>query len=448
MVMPLLEGRPLSDFMTAPLSILRSLDIAIQILRGLEHAHARGIIHRDLEPGNAVVLGDDNCGQRVVLADFGLAKFVSAAAEGAASTLSGLICGTPGYMSPEQALGMPTDGRADVYSAGIIFYRMLTGCPPFAETDASALLHCHMTQEIPALPPAIPRALADIVGMMVRKDREERMRTATAALRSLLELRGEANVPRNPIPEPPPWGSGPRVLGSDMEPTPTPSLDDTATLAPTTAGLSTPRLRLLQRSSAPARGLITVLASVLTIGAVGVWALEGAPVDGDLAPLLVPEPGVDAMPLPPEPTPAAASEEAERMLEMAEPVEDEDEPLADAAVLGHGSEPDQALDVPPAIDRAAESRASHAAQRKSPARVSRARSLPPLPEPPSSGLPSLTELPAHASDEWVDPTALPPAPTSLQPGTPTVDPFRGKHRTPPESGPWATNRGEIKNPFE
>src|ERR1700723_2147872 len=110
----------------------------MQAAAGLSAAHAQGVIHRDVKPGNILL---ENGVERVLLTDFGLAR----AADDASLTHSGIVAGTPHYMSPEQASGEATDGRSDLFSLGAVLYFMATGHPPFRAEQAMAVLNriCH-----------------------------------------------------------------------------------------------------------------------------------------------------------------------------------------------------------------------------------------------------------------------------------------------------------------
>ncbi len=138
-VMELVEGETLAErIVRGPIPLGDILEIAQQIAKALEAAHEHGIVHRDLKPGNVKVRPDGT----VKVLDFGLAKIIEPgdAPREIAMTRSRMVLGTPAYMSPEQASGMPVDTRADVWSFGCVLYEMLTGKPAFTAGNASETL--------------------------------------------------------------------------------------------------------------------------------------------------------------------------------------------------------------------------------------------------------------------------------------------------------------------
>ena len=144
LVMPYLEGEPLSEHETkrGPSSVAEGIPLLIQMCRGLQHAHELHIIHRDLKPENVMLVpeGDSKVGgspkYRAVVMDFGLAKERRAGPEVAKLTATGIVLGTPEFMSPEQIRGKPLDGRSDVYALGILAFELFTGQLPFAGKSA------------------------------------------------------------------------------------------------------------------------------------------------------------------------------------------------------------------------------------------------------------------------------------------------------------------------
>jgi predicted Ser/Thr protein kinase len=173
LVMEYIEGPTLADLMDAGLDDERIPDLLDQIAAGLDYAHARGVIHRDIKPGNVLMTEDG----RAVLADFGLAWLL----EGAQLTLTGGVIGTPEYMSPEQAAGHPFDHRADVYALGIVLYEMLVGERPFvAETPIGVLLQ-HLQDTAPSVlvaRPDLPLAVGEVLDRVLVKDPADRYSSA------------------------------------------------------------------------------------------------------------------------------------------------------------------------------------------------------------------------------------------------------------------------------
>ena len=143
-----------------PMSVERALSITEQVLDGLEAAHVMGIVHRDIKPANILVDANDV----VKIVDFGLALV----AQGTRSRLtqSGILVGTPEYISPEQITGQEVDGRTDLYSLGIVVYEMISGRLPFSGTNAVNVLFQHLESEVPPLSdvsPHVPAWVSDLV---------------------------------------------------------------------------------------------------------------------------------------------------------------------------------------------------------------------------------------------------------------------------------------------
>ena len=160
------------------LSIVDAIDVAAQIAEGLSAAHAHGVVHRDVKPGN-VMLTD--LGVKVI--DFGLARFI----DSSQITAAGSVLGTASYMSPEQIRCQPADSRSDVWSLGIILYEMLTGAPPFAGSHPDAI--CHAIKHDPIRPSTlgVPMALRSLVFRALSKNPARRP-SASALARTLRGL--------------------------------------------------------------------------------------------------------------------------------------------------------------------------------------------------------------------------------------------------------------------
>ncbi|WAS97431.1 serine/threonine-protein kinase [Nannocystis punicea] len=183
-VMEYLEGEDLAAVIRreAPLPWPRVRDIALQLCRALQAAHARGIVHRDMKPGNCFRLDRD--GRDVIkILDFGIAKLQNPdEGVGQALTRTGMIFGTPEYMSPEQAQGERHDHRVDIYAVGVILFELLTGKPPFIADTFMGLLNKHMFDAPPrprdVAPQAdIPAAAEAVVLKALQKDPDLRFQT-------------------------------------------------------------------------------------------------------------------------------------------------------------------------------------------------------------------------------------------------------------------------------
>ena len=184
LVMELVPGESLER--RPPQSLDEAIAIARLVCEALEHAHRRGLVHRDLKPGNVLVSRQD--GRLVVkLTDMGIAL-----ARGAARvTATGAIAGTPTYMAPEQALGQEVDGRADLYSLGVMLYVWVTGRPPFQGDDALAVVSQHI--HAPVVPPRayrqdLPPGLDSVILELLSKTPELRYPSAAEVLRALLAV--------------------------------------------------------------------------------------------------------------------------------------------------------------------------------------------------------------------------------------------------------------------
>lgn len=197
LVTELLCGQPLNAVIRANrcLPVRRTLEIVRQVCLSLQEAHARDITHRDLKPANLFV--EDVAGQEFVkVLDFGLAKVTTARAAagwnpGSRDTMVGTVVGTPTYMAPEQSTGAEIDGRADIYSLGVVAFECLAGYPPFSGEVMEVLL-AHHTQLAPALDRipglSVPGPVAELVAQMMAKTRDERPPTVAAVRHRIAAL--------------------------------------------------------------------------------------------------------------------------------------------------------------------------------------------------------------------------------------------------------------------
>ena len=149
LAMEFIEGEPLTELIRSegPLPLARAADIAIQVAAALQAAHDLGIVHRDLKPDNIMLTRSRDGADAVKVVDFGLAKAVGGEGGGQKVTRTGLVVGTPEFMSPEQLSGDKLDGRSDVYSLGLVLFNMLTGTLPFAADSVQETMIKRLTDE-------------------------------------------------------------------------------------------------------------------------------------------------------------------------------------------------------------------------------------------------------------------------------------------------------------
>ena len=167
-----------------PLPAGRVVHVLRQLCGALAEAHASGLVHRDLKPGNILVARLGGVCDVAKLLDFGLVLDETAADAGDRLTRAGVVLGTPAYMAPEQAAGEPVDARGDVYSLGAVAYYTLTGRPPFQGKSALQVMAAHRTLPAPSLDGA-PADLAAVVARCLAKDPTDRFPTAGDLERAL-----------------------------------------------------------------------------------------------------------------------------------------------------------------------------------------------------------------------------------------------------------------------
>ena len=195
MAMEFLEGKELRRMMQSrvPIGVGQALDIAAQVAEGMQYAHDRQIIHRDIKPANIMVLNDG----LVKITDFGIARMRN----NEVKTMTGMILGSPKYMSPEQVSGKRADTRSDIFSLGVVLYEMLTGTSPFVADNIHGVMYQTMNFNPPAprtLNPDLPEVLNFIVAKALAKNLDDRYQKARDLAQDLRQayaaLSGESAI--------------------------------------------------------------------------------------------------------------------------------------------------------------------------------------------------------------------------------------------------------------
>ncbi|MDA2811378.1 serine/threonine-protein kinase [Nocardiopsis sp. RSe5-2] len=183
LIMELVPGEPLSSILkrNEGLEPGVTLDILSQSAAALAAAHARGVVHRDIKPGNLLVTDDGT----VKLTDFGIAR----GDQSVTLTQTGMVMGTAQYISPEQASGRPATHASDIYALGVVAYECLAGQPPFTADSPLALALAHTREPPPPLPEHLPGPLTDLVEALLAKDPAERPESAGEVARAAQALR-------------------------------------------------------------------------------------------------------------------------------------------------------------------------------------------------------------------------------------------------------------------
>lgn len=200
-VMELVEGKTVQQLIqNHELDLLGAIDVAISVAGGLAKAHSLGIVHRDIKPANVMRTAEGH----VKILDFGLAKLLDVSTEfgpagtqrleptQVAHTRTGIVMGTPAYMSPEQVRGMPVDLRSDIFALGVMLFEMVTGQSPFRRENFMAALYAAAFEETPpmnAIRPEVPDELQRIVAKCLKKNPEDRYPNAALLAQELRLLR-------------------------------------------------------------------------------------------------------------------------------------------------------------------------------------------------------------------------------------------------------------------
>ncbi len=307
LVLEYLRGKPLTQVLRdlgRPMDAARAMTIGSQVLEALIHAHSLGILHRDLKPDNVFLVQEDEGRERVKVLDFGIAKMMGS--DSGNLTATGMVVGTPAYMSPEQAMGRELDARCDLYAVGVLLFEMLTGKLPHAADTPIALVYKKISEKAPTIRQAnpavsVPPELERLVAGLLAIRPEERPGTAREALEALAAVPGfVAESPRSVAP-----AAGP-LLESPAPAPPPPE----APVSSAPSAWSVPRVPL-PRGLWPGLALAGVAALVLFA-----WWLSSRPPASAPGP-----PGVETAPpvpdltrVPPPDLPPPVAESARRML--------------------------------------------------------------------------------------------------------------------------------------
>ena len=190
--MEFLQGRELRDVLNdgQRMPVEQVINVVAQVAQGLAYAHEHGIVHRDIKPSNIMMVREGH----VKITDFGIARMASAAVR----TQTGMVLGSPKYMSPEQVVGKLTDQRSDIFSLGVMLYEMLTGQAPFSGENVNAIMYQTLNSVPPppsSLSPNVPEMLNFIVAKALAKKLEHRYQDAK-------EFAGDLHACRDRLPRP------------------------------------------------------------------------------------------------------------------------------------------------------------------------------------------------------------------------------------------------------
>ncbi|HXX68253.1 MAG TPA: serine/threonine-protein kinase [Polyangiaceae bacterium] len=317
LVLEFIEGRSLREAIAgAPLELSSALHITRQIASALGRAHALGIVHRDLKPENVMLVVRDGDPNFVKVLDFGIAKVPvgelvgeARGASGQVLTQLGMVYGTPEYMAPEQALGQPVDGRADLYALGAIVFEMLTGVRPYNHESKVTLLGMHVTAPIPRMseraPAAdIPPELDAIVTKLLAKEASARFADARELIETLdqtgalLAARGRIAEPLPPQSSHSTRASSPRFSAVDAAADPT-AIGPNRLAAPAVGDIRALAARALSRFEpilsrwpewARHRALLAGAAGLLVVGLIAAAVAHGSATVGASSRIATAEP--------------------------------------------------------------------------------------------------------------------------------------------------------------
>ncbi len=303
--MEYVDGRPLTHYLAAPddLSLSVRVDIIRQAAEALGHAHERGVVHRDMKPGNILVSKDG----RVKVTDFGIGKFLGS--EPSDLTRTGQMIGSPAYMSPEQVRGDKIDGRSDLFSLGVVLYELLTGKRPFPGESITTLVYqiLHTEPKNPRdIKASLPVSTQEVMLRLLAKQPEKRPATAHEFIRELRRIekfQRESEMTRRavaaappPPPAPPPAGPAASAAATTPGPAAPPPRHSRVGLAGVVLAIAAVAvaavLLLRERKSAAPAPPVSVVAAP-TAAPTAVAAVAEAPLLEPTA-IVLPTPGPEA----------------------------------------------------------------------------------------------------------------------------------------------------------
>ncbi len=201
LVMELVNGFDLADLLAkGRMRVQLALDIAHQVCGALSEPHAAGVIHRDLKPDNILIVPMADGTVQAKVLDFGIARALE---QNTQITATGMVCGTPAYMAPEQAQNETLDLRADIYALGVIFFEMLSGWPPFIGTNSLQVMIKHIQEEAPTLREllpggSLPVSIEELTASLLAKSRDKRPATARIVRDRIEVIQREMQLTRVP----------------------------------------------------------------------------------------------------------------------------------------------------------------------------------------------------------------------------------------------------------
>ncbi|MGH3343778.1 MAG: protein kinase domain-containing protein [Carbonactinosporaceae bacterium] len=262
LVMELVPGEPLSALLRRDgfLDVERALAITGQAAHALHAAHAAGVVHRDVKPGNVLVTPD----LRVKITDFGIAR----AADSLPLTQTGVVMGTPHYLSPEQASGQSVTPASDIYALGVVAYECLTGRRPFLVRNPVAVARAHLTEDPPPLPEHLPSPVRSLVLQALSKRPQDRPPSGQVFGDRLLALRQELVGGDRPAPH----------AASQGARAPAPALSGSGRTDPPTLGAPLPAPFVGAPPRRPAALVLAVVGVVAAVLATGAFLSRGDPV--------------------------------------------------------------------------------------------------------------------------------------------------------------------------